>query len=407
MLVVTANWGLADGTLVPSSGRQQADFLAAVQRAACRAGSRADGRYEPIDRLDLVLAGDTFDALTSTAWTDSLRPWQASARAADTAARVLVAAAIRGRRLLAGLAAWARRGLDVPAADRRGRPIRDRSRRVPARVVILPGDRDSWLAAAAGRLARRGVRAAGAWAAGGVAVCHGAEFDPLWNGGPAVEGGQPTLGASLVVDLLARFGAEMRGRPGLWPVCRSLVGLLAAAQPASWPLVVGDWLAANGRDAAPVRPLWRAAVAGWRRQARRVPPACDAGCDVIDAVAAWMEGTEREPLRSDAGGELVGLLDPGPPRVAAAGTVVLGHWAVPAEPPGMVGLGPAAWRPAADEAVAGVTLAGDAAARWRRGAAHVVFPDPDRPAVRWRLLAEDHPPAWPRAAAVHRVVEAA
>jgi hypothetical protein len=92
--------------------------------------------------------------------------------------------------------------------------------------------------------------------------------------------------------------------------------------------------------------------------------------------------------------------------VAAAGTVVLGHWAVPAEPPGMVGLGPAVWRSAPDDAVAGVTMAGDAAARWRRGPAHVVFPDPDRPAVRWRL-ADDHQPARPRATAVHRVVEAA
>lgn len=58
MLVVTANWALADGSLVATSRRGQEEFLEAVHRAAFRSGVRRDGRYEPIDSIDIVLAGE-------------------------------------------------------------------------------------------------------------------------------------------------------------------------------------------------------------------------------------------------------------------------------------------------------------------------------------------------------------
>ena len=55
-----------------------------------------------------------------------------------------------------------------------------------------------------------------------------------------------------------------------------------------------------------------------------------------------------------------------------------------------------------------VTLAGVAPARQRRGPEHVVFPDPDRPAVRYRLAGEDPPPRRAFAPPVYqRIVEAA
>jgi len=401
MLVVTANWALADGTLVATSRRGQAEFLEAVHRAAFRSGVRHDGRYEPIDGIAIVLAGDTFDPLTSTAWAGDVRPWHEGGRAAGVAAAVMLAAAGRGRRLLAGLSAWVRTGLMVPAADRRGRPVFGRDRRVPVRVTILPGDRDPWIAGAGARLARRGIAVAGAWSVPGITVCHGAEFDPLWT---AVEPGRPTLGASLAVDLVARFGTVLRGRSDLWPACRPLVAQLAAARALEMPGVVGEWLATVERSAVLVRDAWRAAVARWRRQARIAEPACDASFDSIDAVAAWMDAVDiAVPV---AAGDIAALLESRPPFGADSGTVVLGHWSGPAVAATIVGLGPTPGN--AVDAAAGVTLASVAPNRQRRGPAHVVFPNPALPAVHYRLAAEDPPPRRTFAPPVYqRIVEAA
>jgi hypothetical protein len=402
MLVVTANWALADGTLVAPQRRGQQEFLEAVHRAALRSGVRRDGRYEPIDGIDVVLAGDTFDGLTSSAWTGTVRPWHEGTRAAGMAAGVLLAAAARGRRLLAGLAAWARDGLTVPAADRRGRPAADRRRRVPVRVTILPGDRDPWVAGAAARLARRGVRVAAAWAVAGVSVCHGAELDPLWG---VAEPGRPTLGASLAVDLVARFGNVLRGRPDLWPACRPLVARLATARPADMPGIVGDWLSSLERGTVVVRDAWRTAVAAWRRQARLAEPACDASFDSIDAVAAWMDGLH--PAADDGArnaSDVAALLDSLPPVGTQPGMVVFGHWSGTVEAATICKPG---WAVEA-EAAAGVTVAGVTAAGRRRGPAHAVFPDPRRPELRWRLMPEDaSAPRSSPAAGAQRIVEAA
>lgn len=401
MLVVTANWALADGTLVAAPRRCQVEFLEAVHRAAVRSGVQRDGRYEPIDVIDIVLAGDTLDPLTSTAWAGDLRPWQSGRRAAEALTAVMLAAAVRGRRLLAGLVAWARDGLAVPAADRRGRPAFDRRRHVAVRVTLLPGNRDPWIAGAAARLARRGIEVSGAWAVPGISVCHGAEFDPVWA---AVEPGRPTLGASLAVDLVARFGTALRGRPDLWPACQPLVARLVAARALELPGVVAEWTTAMERGSAVVRDTWRAAVAGWRRQARIVEPACEAPFDALDAVAGWMEGLHHEPRT--AAGDVAALLDPHLPFGAVPGTVVLGHWGGPAAGATVVGLGPA--RASAAEPAARVTETGVAPARQRRGPEHVVFPDRHRPAICNRLAADDPPPRRSGAVtAIHRVVEAA
>ena len=62
MLVVTANWGFTDGTLAAVPPRAAAaEFRREVRRATVRAGFRRDGRYEPVDGVDVVLAGDTCD----------------------------------------------------------------------------------------------------------------------------------------------------------------------------------------------------------------------------------------------------------------------------------------------------------------------------------------------------------
>jgi hypothetical protein len=118
MLVVTANWAIADGTVYggPPSGVVRT-FFREVRRAAWRAGFRHDGRYRPIESIQLVLAGDTFDGLSSLAWHGDLRPWQGGPRVRAAAERIAARAAHRGGRLLAALGRLNRDGLAVPQAD--------------------------------------------------------------------------------------------------------------------------------------------------------------------------------------------------------------------------------------------------------------------------------------------------
>lgn len=62
MIVVTANWEIGDGSLWPGPAAGIMErFRAEVARAAVRAGWQCDGRYEPVRRVDVVFAGDTFD----------------------------------------------------------------------------------------------------------------------------------------------------------------------------------------------------------------------------------------------------------------------------------------------------------------------------------------------------------
>ena len=405
MLVVTANWAVADGSLVARPRHEQAEWLAAVRRAVIRSGVQPDGCYAPVDRLDVVLAGDTFDALTSAAWLGGVRPWHAGRKSADIAARVLVAAATRGRRLLGGLARWARAGILVPSADGRGRPDWTRPRRVPVHVAALPGDRDRWIAAALPRLTRRGIRLAGAWSAGGISVCHGAEFAPAWSGCGASEPGRPTLGESLAVDLVARFAGTLRGE-ALWPESRGLVVRLASSPPGELPTKVAEWLvAARGPAARVVRDRWLAAVAGWRRAALLAEPVCAAVCDPIDAVAAWLAGLEAPGAAAGETEALFAMTVPPPSR----GVVVLGHPPMPRSGASVVCLG-GPRRVAEEESRHAGAVACITPVRPGGGPTHVVFPRAET-STAWTWLGAataGEGDAAPRpVAAACRIVEAA
>ena len=96
MLVVTANWAIGDGTLWrrPLRGLVSRAW-GVIQRSALRAGFRHDGRYRPLERLDIVFAGDTFDLYASRLWaTGDVRPWHRST-SGETARREVAASALR------------------------------------------------------------------------------------------------------------------------------------------------------------------------------------------------------------------------------------------------------------------------------------------------------------------------
>jgi hypothetical protein len=329
MLVVTSNWGLTDGTLAGGAAGATAHRLRAeVRRAAWRCGMRRDGRYRPIEAVDLVLAGDTFDWLTSREWTGAVKPWQAGPRAAAARDRVVEASARRGCRLRATLADWARRGIAVPPADRRGRPVPAAHVRVPVRVTALRGDRDRWLdrlPAAATRLLP-GVAVGISWFDDGVTVLHGDALDPLHEACDV----EPSLGESLTVDLIATFGVALDGLPAVRSRAATLVRRLGTGAVIDAPDRLVAWLDADeegGRMPVASRRrlvgLWNESVGRWHKEARRLAPSGMGGIDVVEEIAAGLEiGVEtgpRAPCRHVASASRLRERPVGSPAV------ILGH----------------------------------------------------------------------------------
>jgi hypothetical protein len=299
MLVVTANWGWMDGTLAPAAvGRATVrGWLAAVQRGIVRGGFRRDGRYRPVEAVDIVFAGDTFDWLVSEAWLGTTRPWHAGRRAREARTRVALMAARRAAALLVPIARWAREGVVVPRADRHGRPVERSWTRVPVRVAVLAGDRDSWLDEVAARAALRGCSVGTIWRGDAVIVWHGHEHDPVCRHDALGAERAPTLAESVVVDLVAAFGAMLRTRGPCVRAVGRLVAALAAAGPLDLPGILAAWLdAETARGTLTEASLrstiedWRRAVARWHRAADAVPPTGGPAGNVTDALAAWLDG---------------------------------------------------------------------------------------------------------------------
>jgi hypothetical protein len=353
MLVVTSNWCVSDGTLSAEPPRRLIDrFRAEVRRSSLRCGFRHDGGYRPVEAIDVVLAGDTFDWLTSREWTDAIRPWDGGRQAAAVRERVAAGAAHRGRRLLATLAGWMRHGIAVPAADRRGRPSLAASRIVPVRVALLTGDRDRWLEQAAARWAASSrVPVVGTcWSDGDVTVQHGESLDPLYGSC----GRQPTLGESLAVDLIARFGASLHDITALRPFAAGLLRRLAGGCLVDAPRRLTGWLAAHehratfsGAARQELIDAWHRAVALWHRAARRLPPRFGDGVDLVGCVAACLENSGGGDVGACGEWHSSGWCPPMPAELRSgdASTVILGHlpadsWSSAARRRQIVCLGP-------------------------------------------------------------------
>jgi hypothetical protein len=352
MLVVTANWAIPDGSVAAQPRISRLAYLLdEIRLAAVRAGVRHDGRYRPIERLVVVLAGDTIDGLVSGRWTDGARPWQRSRASALRHEAVMQAAVRHARRPLAMLSCLARRGIAVPPADGRGRPMVRARVVVPVHVVVLAGDRDAMLERVGGQAwsARRGIGIGSVWNGGGVGVAHGQACDPLTAGDD-----RPTLRESLAVDLLARFGAAIAERPAAVAAGRTIVRALSDGEPLdmAWHLNgMVRALARDGRDGldpAWIIAVWRRSVDEWVRQARR------AGCTdehgEVAAIAAWMHAIGDEAAGGATVRGIVATLATPLPALASRACgdrlTVLGHPAQGAaiQGPDVVCLGPRAMR---------------------------------------------------------------
>jgi len=360
MLVVTANWAISDGSLsAPPPCGLFRRLCTDVCRTAVRAGFRHDGRYLPIERVVLVLAGDTFEGLVSDRWLGEVRPWERRREAAARRDAVFLAAWRHARRPLAAVARLARRGIAVPTAGRHGRPAPATCVNVPVRVVMLAGDRDAALERLALDLpvGRLGITVGNAWTGDAVHVVHGAASDPL-----GARDAGPTILESLAVDLLARFGAALGTRPGADERGRRLVRSLAAGQPLDAPLRLRRLLPTvtdQAAEALRVVDAWRRSVDRWAREARR--RGCPAADGVVDAIAWWMHAVETGPGPGPAALRVIAdLSTPLPLGGSGRALTVAGHpgpGAAGVDPPAVC-LGPPAERPAA---AAGFRILGQAA----------------------------------------------
>lgn len=295
MLVVTANWSITDGTLVDPPGRSQcAEFVAGIRRSAARAGVRRDGGYRPVERVDVILAGDTFDWLLTAAWLGHERPWQRRARRGAACERVMHAALKRGMRLLGRLGRLTREGLSVADADGRGRPLLGSQVRVPVHVTMLVGDRDAGLEEprSVERAARFGIAVGRSWTEPHVTIAHGHATDPLCCSALRDAADRPpTLHESLTVDLVARFASILHETEPA-ALARRVMAMLVADCPLDVPLRLRAWLdragaigtlAQDSRDR--IEAAWRRAVDAWHRRARHDLPATEFQFDAVDALA--------------------------------------------------------------------------------------------------------------------------
>lgn len=326
MLVVTANWAITDGTVHggPPNAVVRA-FFQDLRRAAWRAGFRHDGRYRPVDSIQVVFAGDTFDGLTSLAWQGDIRPWQGGPRARATAEQIAAAAGRRGGRFLARLGRLQRDGLAVPRADGRGRPLPGTTCQAAVSVVCLVGDRDrvlegDWFAEIAGR---HGIPIGTEWSSDAVIIRHGAECDPLC-GLPdrPVHGRGPTLAESLSVDLLVDFSRRLQNAAVPRAAAMAVTSRLASAPPLHMPFTI-----AGCREPA-IRAEWQRSVHHWHSQAQATMPEAATAHDSVDALAAWMEaasGRGLHGLRNSVTATIDGLRPRVPQRWSDSRLFVFGH----------------------------------------------------------------------------------
>lgn len=354
MIVVTGNWLISDGSLLPPPAHGLIEPLfGEIERLACLAGVGEDGRYRPIERIDIVLAGDTFDGLTSRRWIGRDRPWHAGAARRETAARVLRDAIRLGRGPLSKLARLARRGIRVPAADRMQRPVLGRLVPVSVGLTILPGDRDGVLERPLVSVAERyGFEVGSCWERLGndgtrVVIRHGHELDPLCgtevdepqagiDHEPARFGRRSSVSESLAVDLLAVFAARLLGAPCPPAVVERVVRDVAVGPWTAAPAILGKHLVDDSLPADMASVLldtWRRSVDRWHAASMADPPSIATGFDAVGALASWMERVDPPRLgdsRAAAGGPCAdGWLDTRREDLFASaprkGLAVLGH----------------------------------------------------------------------------------
>lgn len=145
MLIIVSDLHLGDGTTansIPASAFKL--FAGRLQETIQFASWRQDGKYRPIEEVDIVLMGDIIDPLHSTLWLDSLpgdsdyiRPWSDPANAAYAEKLLQVTRAIieKNRESMEILRRCAEGELlTISPANKKGQPDKRTTTRIPLKV---------------------------------------------------------------------------------------------------------------------------------------------------------------------------------------------------------------------------------------------------------------------------------
>lgn len=148
MLVIISDLHLTDGTTGATldSGAMEL-FTDRLADLAWRASWRAGGRYEPLERIELVLLGDGLDLIHSRRWlTTDVRPWSdmSSPAASETVASITDDILRHNVEAIRSLRSLATEGvITVPQADVAGQPVLDDAEvPVPVRTYYMVGNHD-------------------------------------------------------------------------------------------------------------------------------------------------------------------------------------------------------------------------------------------------------------------------
>jgi len=153
MLIIISDIHLGDGTFGKSISAAAFRLLAdRLKELALHASWRSDGRYRPLEQIEIVLMGDILEPLHSTRWLEKdngqanlTRPWTDLkdpdyAETLGEITRAILANNQETAQILKDLS----RGLPLPAATRNGLPAMGKKQeaRVPVRIYSMIGNHD-------------------------------------------------------------------------------------------------------------------------------------------------------------------------------------------------------------------------------------------------------------------------
>jgi hypothetical protein len=240
MLVIISDLHLTDGSSGPSlAPGAAARFVGQMQSLAKAASWRMDGRYQPIQRLDLVLLGDIVDLVHSAQWNAraAVRPWSDphSGEFLDLATRITEAVLAHNEDSLSTLKGLSAQGLVIPPETRLGQPDPTaQGQPIAVRTFYMVGNQD-WFFHLPGpsldTLREKVIGGLGLANRPGepfphdmqenedllrtmrrhkVTARHGDLYDPLSFDG---DRDASSVSDALVIELVSRFSAEMEARP--------------------------------------------------------------------------------------------------------------------------------------------------------------------------------------------------
>ena len=142
MLVIISDLHLTDNTCgrtIPAATFRL--FADRLQELAYNASWQEDGKYHPIEEIDILLLGDILDPLHSELWleTDNVRPWTETTdpRYAETLQKITRSILEKNKEGVAYFQKLVREeGLRLPPATSRGLPDMRAREKIPVRVRI-------------------------------------------------------------------------------------------------------------------------------------------------------------------------------------------------------------------------------------------------------------------------------